>query len=228
MKRIEEQQNTLMYISRLLHNHTSKDDASKRALVFTIQVKHLYNTNHVKKAIFQKVHRAIYGKLSSPDDFNFSMFIASDVESSRAGSYLPNEVLLKPLLPHYHGLIVFNKQDWDQICKNIPSWKGIIRSSISDIHEVKEDEVDNDGCIKSESIWIDVFEERNVKGTKHQFPLGNYTQYAMKAHLQGVNRSILLHEPSVFPFDIYASEQDVVKSNRLFNELWKQQVDYAS
>jgi hypothetical protein len=50
----------------------------------------------------------------------------------------------------------------------------------------------------------------------------------MKAHLQGVNRSILLHEPSVFPFDIYASEQDVVKSNRLFNELWKQQVDYVS
>jgi hypothetical protein len=112
MKRIEEQQNTLMYISRLLHNHTSKDDASKRALVFTIQVNHLKNTDHVKKAIFQKVHRAIYGKLSSPDNFNFSMFIASDVESSRAGSYLPNEVLLKPLLPHYHGLIVFNKQDW--------------------------------------------------------------------------------------------------------------------
>jgi hypothetical protein len=215
MQRIEEQQNTLMYISRLLHNHTSKDDASKRALVFTIQVEHLYNTNHVKKAIFQKVHRAIYGKLSSPNDFNFSMFIASDVESSRAGSYLPNKVLLKPLLPHYHGLIVFNKPDWDQISKNIPSWKGIIRSSISDIYEVKEDEVDE-------------FEERNVKGTKHQFPLGNYTQYAMKAHLQGVNRSILLHEPSVFPFDIYASEQDVVKSNHLFNKLWKQQVDYVS
>jgi hypothetical protein len=42
------------------------------------------------------------------------------------------------------------------------------------------------------------------------------------------NRSILLHEPSVFQFDIYASEQDVVKPNRLFDELWKQQVDYAS
>ncbi|WP_300550186.1 hypothetical protein [Roseovarius sp.] len=223
MKRIEEQQNTLMYLSRLLQGHTRKGDAEKRVLVFTIQVKHLSNTTQLKKAIYQKVHRALYEKLSSPDKSNFSLFIASDVESSRY-KYVPDEVLLNPILPHYHGLIVFNKPDWDHICENLSYWKGKIRSSISDIKEIKDRETDGYGCIKSESIWIDVFDEKKVKGAKHQSPLGDYIQYSMKSHLQGVNRSILIHEPSVFPFDIYASDQDVICANRLFNELWKQQV----
>ena len=88
MKRFEEQQNTLMYLSRFLNHHTNQGDALNRALVFTIQVKHLRTSKQVKKAIFQKVHRALYGELSSPDNFNFSMFIASHVESSRKG-YVP-------------------------------------------------------------------------------------------------------------------------------------------
>lgn len=223
MKRMEEQQNTLMYLSRLLHNHTRKGDAAKRTLVFTIQVKHLRNSNHVKKAIYQKVHRKLYDKLSSPDDFKFSLLIASDVELSRR-KYVPDEVLLNPILPHFHGLIVFKKPDWDHMCENLSYWKGEIRSSISDIKEIRDREVDGYGCIKSESIWIDVFDEKKVKGAKHQSPLGDYIQYSMKSHLQGVNRSILIHEPSVFPFDLYASDQDVIGANRLFNELWKQQV----
>ena len=199
MKRIEEQQNALMYLSRLLQGHTQKSDVAKRSLVFTIQVKHLINTSQLKKAIYQKVHRALYGKLSSPDNSNFSMFIASDVESSRR-KYVPDDVLLKPLLPHYHGLIVFSKHDWDHICENLSYYKGKIRSSISDIKEIRDREVDDYGCVKSESIWIDLFEEKNVKGAKHQSPLGDYIQYSMKSHLLGVNRSIIIHEPSVFPF----------------------------
>lgn len=220
MKKIYERQTTLMYLSRLLHKHTRKGDAAKRTLVFTIQVKHLINTLSVKKAIFQKIHRALYKKLSSPDDFKFSIFISSDVEASR-GKYLPDEVLLKPILPHYHGLIVFNKQDWEDIYPNLSYWKGVIRSSMSDIVEIKDNEIDKDGCIKSESIWIDVFEERKMKGAKHQSPLGDWIQYSMKSHLQGINRGIFLHEPSVFPFDIYATEADVDEANCLFNELWK-------
>lgn len=223
MNRIEEQQNTLMYLSRLLQGHTQKGDAAKRALAFTIQVKHLNNSYQLKKAIFQKVHRKLYDKLSSPDEFNFSLFIASDVESSRR-KYVPDEVLLNPILPHYHGLMVFSKPDWEIMCENISYWIGEIRSSISDIKEIKDREIDGCGCIKSESIWIDVFDEKKVKGAKHQSPLGDYIQYSMKSHLQGVNRSILIHEPSVYPFDLYASDQDVIDANRLFNELWKQQV----
>jgi len=223
MNRIEEQQNTLMYLSRLLQGHTQKGDAAKRALVFTAQAKDLKNPNHSKKAMYQKIHRKLYDKLSSPDEFNFSLFIASDVESSRR-KYVPDEVLLNPILPHYHGLMVFSKPDWEIMCENISYWIGEIRSSISDIKEIKDREIDGYGCIKSESIWIDAFDEKKVKGAKHQSPLGDYIQYSMKSHLQGVNRSILIHEPSVFPFDLYASDQDVIDANRLFNELWKQQV----
>lgn len=223
MKRIEEQQTTLMYLSRLLYTHTRKGDAAKRTLAFTIQVEHLRNSNHTKKSIYQKVHRALYDRLTSPDDCNFSMLIASDVESSRR-KYVPDEVLLNPILPHYHGLIVFKKSDWNYMCENLSYWIGEIRSSISDIKEVKDREIDDYGCIKSESIWIDVFDERKVHETKFRFPLGNYTSYAIKSHLQSSNRSILIHEPSVFPFDLYASDADAIKANRLFNELWKQQV----
>lgn len=227
MKRIEEQQNTLMYQSRLLQGHTQKGDAAKRALVFTAQAKDLKNSNHTKKGIYQKIHRKLYDKLPSPDESQFSMLIASDVESSRR-KYVPDEVLLNPILPHYHGLMVFSKPDWEIMCENISYWIGEIRSSISDIKEIKYREIDGYGCIKSESIWIDVFDEKKVKGAKHQSPLGDYIQYSMKAHLQGVDRSILIHEPSVFPFDLYASDQDVIDANRLFNELWKQQVQVSA
>lgn len=223
MKKIYEQQNTLMFLSRLLYNHTRKGDAAKRTFVFTIQVKHLRNSSDTKKSIYQKVHRALYDRLPSPDDSKFSMLIASDVESSRR-KYVPDEVLLNPILPHYHGLIVFKKPDWDCICENLSYWKGKIRSSIADIKEIRDREVDDYGCIKSESIWIDVFDEIKVHETKFRFPLGNYTSYAIKSYLQGSNRSILLHEPSVFPFDLHATDADAIKANRLFNELWKQQV----
>lgn len=222
MKRIEEQQNTLMYLSRLLLSHNRKDDVSKRSLALTIQVKNLYKTKQLKKAIYQKVHRGLFDKLSSPDEFKMSLFIASDVESSRR-KYVPDDVLSNPMIPHYHGLIIINRSDWDHISENLPYWKGKIRSSISDIKEIKDREIDGYGCIKSESIWIDVFDEKKVKGAKHQSPLGDYIQYSMKSHLQGVNRSILIHEPSVFPFDLYASDQNVINANSLFNELWKQQ-----
>ena len=214
-----------MYLSRMLYNHTQHGDALTRALVFTIQVNHLKNSKSVKKAIFQKVHRALYGELSSPDQFDFSLFIVSDVEGSRSG-YIPNEVLLNPVVPHYHGVMVFTEADWINIDGNLAYWKGVIRSSISDIIEVKDNEIDNDGCIKSEAVWLDVFQEKNLKSAKHKSPLGDFIQYSMKSHLQGVNRGILLHEPSVFPFDIHASEQDVGGANRLFDELWGQQDEF--
>ena len=223
MKRIEEQQTTLMYLSRLLYTHTRKGDAAKRTFVFTIQVEHLKNSNNTKKSIYQNVYRALYDQLPSSDDCNFSMLIASDVESSRR-KYVPDEVLLNPILPHYHGLIVFKKPDWEYMCENLSYWKGKIRSSISDIKEIRDREVDDYGCIKSEPIWIDVFDESKVHDAKHRFPLGNYTSYAIKSHLQSSNRSILIHEPSVFPFDLHATDADAIKANRLFNELWEQQV----
>lgn len=222
MKRNEEQQYTLMYLSRLLRNHQNINDCINRSLVFTVQVNHLYKTINIQKAIYEKIHRALYGRLSSPDEFTMSMFIASDVEGTKKG-YVPDEVLTNPLHPHYHGIIVFNEQDWNKINKNLPYWKGQIRKFISKIEEVKDDEIDEYGCIKSECIWIDVFDESKVTQKKHKNALGNYVQYAMKAYLQSCNRGILIHDPKVYPFDIYASDEDVEGANILFNDLWSQQ-----
>jgi len=225
MKRIEEQQHTLMYISRLLHNHNNINSCMNRALIFTIQTKTLANTNHIKKAIYEKFHRAFYDKLSSPKDFTFSMFIASDVEGTKTGD-TPENTLNEPLHPHYHGIIVFNENDWASIRENLHFWKGQIRKFVSKIREVKDDEIDKYGCIKSESIWIDVFDESKVSNMKHKFPLGNYVQYAMKAYLQSYNRGNLSHEPKVYPFDIYASDADVRNAEKLFNNLWSQQQEH--
>ena len=94
--------------------------------------------------------------------------------------------------------------------------------------EVLDDnDVDDDSRFKK-SIWIDQFDESKVRYAKHRLPLGNYTSYAMKTHLQANSRGIMLHEPSVFPFDIYNSEQDARSANLLFNNLWKQQVQHST
>lgn len=222
MQRLPEQQETIMYLSRLLHNHTRKGDAEKRTLVFTAPVKHLNNSKYEKETIYKKVHRTLYEKLKSHDNIICSMFIASDVEASRQG-YIPNDVLLKPIIPHYHGVIVFHKHVWGRISENLSYWKDAISSSMSEV--LDDADADDDSPLKK-SIWIDQFDANKVKCAKHKFPLGNYTQYAMKTHLQANNRGIMLHEPSVFPFDIYNSEQDARSANRLFNDLWKQQVSY--
>ena len=118
MKRLQEQQETIMYLSRLLHNHTRKGDAEKRTLVFTSPAKHLNNSKYEKEIIYEKVRRTLYENLASHDEFMFSMFIASDVEASRQG-YIPNDVLLQPIIPHYHGVIVFHKHVWDRISENL-------------------------------------------------------------------------------------------------------------
>ena len=223
MKRLQEQQETIMYLSRLLHDHTRKGDAEKRTLVFTAPVKHLNNSKYEKEKFFKQVHRALYEEIPSHGEHIFSMFIASDVEASRQG-YIPDDVLLKPIIPHYHGVIVFHKHVWDRISENLSYWQDVICSSMSEVLADNDEDVD-DNLLKK-SIWIDQFDESKVRYAKHRFPLGNYTQYAMKSHLQANSRGIMLHEPSVFPFDIYNSEEDARRANRLFDDLWKQQVSY--
>ena len=65
-------------------------------------MKSLANTISMQKAIFQKIHRVLYGKLSLANEFNFSIMIAGDVENTRSG-YTSVDVLKNPLLSHYHG-----------------------------------------------------------------------------------------------------------------------------
>ena len=59
------QQETLMYQSRLLFKHNNVESASDRSLAFTIHVKDMPNTEQFKRAVYQKIHRAIYGAISS-------------------------------------------------------------------------------------------------------------------------------------------------------------------
>ena len=220
MKKHQEEINeTIMYLSRLLDKHTNIVEVQANALIFTIQVRDLYNPERVQRAIFEKIHRAIYGKLSSPDEFKFTMFIAPDVEGSRSG-YIPDHVLHDPMIPHYHGIILFSKPDWEVIRKNLSYWKGKIRSSIMDMREIKDDEIDQDGCIKKESVWIDLFDKKKCKDAKHQSPIGGYVQYAMKSHLQANRRSIYTYQPKVYPFDIYATDKDTSSASHLFDVLY--------
>ena len=219
MKKKDEINETIMYLSRLFDKHTNFVDVQANALVFTIQVKNFHNTDRVQKAIYEKIHRAIYERLSSPNDFTFSMFIAGDVEGSRSG-YIPDHVLLDPMMPHYHGIILFSKQDWKVIRENISYWKSKIKSSISDIREIVDDEIDGDGCIIKESIWIDAFDKKKCNDAKHQSPIGDYVQYCMKSHLQAISRSIYTYQPKVFPFDAYANQKDIMSASHLFDVLY--------
>ena len=57
-----------------------------RSLVFTIYTNKVFDHEHFKRAIYQKPHRVLYGTLSAPDNFTYSMMIAGDVECSKTGA----------------------------------------------------------------------------------------------------------------------------------------------
>ena len=86
MRLNKNQQETLMYQSRLLFKHDNVESASDRALALTIYTNEVFDTEHFKRALYQKVHRVLYGDLSKPDNFTYSMMIAGDVEASRSGA----------------------------------------------------------------------------------------------------------------------------------------------
>ena len=99
---------TLMYQSRLFLKHNNLESASDRSLLFTIYTNKVSDHEHFKRAVFQKIHRAIYGDLSKPDNFTYSMMIAGDVECSKTGT-VSLETLKNPYEPHYHGVMVLSK-----------------------------------------------------------------------------------------------------------------------
>ena len=144
MRLNKNQQETLMYQSRLLFKHNNVETASDRSLLFTIYTNKVFDPEHVKRAIFQKMHRVFYGAISAPDNFTYSMMIAGDVECSKSGT-VSLETLKTPYEPHYHGVIVFSKSDWCRIEPNLSEYIGLLKSAISDIREVKKPLIDDDG-----------------------------------------------------------------------------------
>ena len=225
MKLKSYQQETIMFESRLICEHENTENISDRSLTFTVQLRTLKDTDKIQNAIFQKIHRAIYGKRYSPDEFTFSMLIAGDVEGSRSG-YIPIDVLKAPLYPHYHGLLVFSEKDWAIISSDLSAWFAAIRSSIVEIKEVKEPEIDEDGCYIHETVWIKKFESKPGKHTKYASALAVYIQYMVKADFIANKHSIVTYQPMVFPHDISKSPILAIKSNMLFDKLYEQETKF--
>ncbi len=65
MRLNKNQQETLMYQSRLLFKHDNVETALDRSLAITIYTNEVFDTEHFKRAIFQKIHRAFYELLSN-------------------------------------------------------------------------------------------------------------------------------------------------------------------
>jgi len=147
-------QETLMYQSRLLLKHINVETASDRSLLFTIRTDKVSDHEHFKRAIYQKPHRVLYGTLSAPDNFTYSMMIAGDVECSKTGT-VSLETLKNPYEPHYHGVMVFSKSDWCRIEPNLSEVIGRIKSAIYDIREVKKPLIDDDGVCTWDTVWIE-------------------------------------------------------------------------
>lgn len=221
------QEETIMFESRLLCEHEGLENTFDRSLAFTIHLTTLKDTVRVQKAIFQKIHRSIYGWRYSPDNFTFSMLIAGDVEGSRSG-YVPVDVLKTPLCPHYHGLMVFSQEDWAVISPDLSAWIAVIRTSIAEIKEVKNSEINGDGCYISESVWIKKFEPKLDKHTKYASALADYIQYIIKVDLIANKQSIDTYCPMVFPHDINKSPALVRRSSMLFNELHEKETKFQS
>tara|TARA_R100000935_G_C2837465_1_gene168963 strand:+ start:1503 stop:2201 length:699 start_codon:yes stop_codon:yes gene_type:complete len=227
MKLKSYQEETIMFQSRLLCEHEGLESTVDRSLALTIHLTTLRDTVRIQNAIFQKIHRSIYGGRYSPDKFTFSMLIAGDVESSRSG-YVPVDVLKTPLYPHYHCLMVFSEGDWAIISPDLSAWIAVIRNSIAEIKEVKNSEINDDGCYISESVWIKKFEPKLDKHAKYASALADYIQYIIKADLIANKQSIDTYRPMVFPHDINKSPALERRSSMLFNELHEQEIKFQS
>ena len=70
MRLNKNQQETLMYQSRLLFKHDNVESASDRSLVLTIYTNEVFDTEHFKSAVFQKVLTSDKAAIGSknPDD----------------------------------------------------------------------------------------------------------------------------------------------------------------
>jgi|GEM_PF-2705836 len=212
------QQETLMYQSRLLFEHDNIESASSRSLALTIHINKVSDQEHFKRAVFQKVHRALYGTTSAPDNFTYSMMIAGDVECSRLGT-VRFETLKTAYEPHFHGLIVFSEPDWCLIEQNLPKYIALIQSAISDIREVKKSLIDNDGVCSWNTIWVRKFKESTKPKHKFSSSFSNYIDYMFKADHHAQKHGIDAYVPSVFPHDLYPTKQKASSAELLFNEL---------
>ena len=218
MRLNKNQQETLMYQSRLLFEHDNIDSASSRSLAVTIHTNEVSDQEHFKRAVFQKVHRALYGTISRSDNFRFSMMIAGDVEASRSGT-VRLETLKTAYEPHFHGLMVFSEPDWCLIEQNSPNYIALIQSAISDIREVKKPLIDNDGVCSWNTIWIRKFEVSTKPKHKFSSSFSNYISYIFKADNHAQKHGIDTYVPSVFPHDLYPSRNNASSTETMFKKL---------
>ena len=218
MRLNKNQQETLMYQSRLLFKHDNVESALERSLVLTIYTNEVFDTEHFKRAVFQKVHRILYGDLSKPDNFTYSMMIAGDVESSRSGT-VSLEILKNPYEPHFHCLMVFSKSDWCRIEADPPKYISLIQSAISDIREVKKPLIDADGVCSWNTIWVRKFEESTKPKHKFSSSFSNYINYIFKADNHAQKHGIDTYVPSVFPHDLYPPKTKSSSTETMFKQL---------
>ena len=218
MRLNKNQQETLMYQSRLLFKHDNVESALERSLVLTIYTNEVFDTEHFKRAVFQKVHRILYRDLSKPDNFTYSMMIAGDVESSKTGT-VSLEILKNPYEPHFHGLMIFSKSDWCRIEADPPKYISLIQSAISDIREVKKPLIDADGVCSWNTIWVRKFEESTKPKHKFSSSFSNYINYIFKADNHAQKHGIDTYVPSIFPHDLYPPKTNSSSTEALFKQL---------
>ena len=218
MRLNKNKQETLMYQSRLLFKHSNVESASERSLAITIYTNEVFDTEHFKRAVFEKVHRILYGDLSKPDNFTYSIMIAGDVESSRSGT-VGLETLKAAYEPHFHGLMVFSKSDWCRIEADLPKYIRLIQSAISDIREVKKPLIDADGVCRWNTIWVRKFEESTKPKHKFSSSFSNYINYIFKADNHAQKHGIDTYVPSVFPHDLYPPKTKSSSTETMFKQL---------
>ena len=81
MKLKTKQQEKLIYQCRLLFKHEDVQTVSNLSLVLTISVKEMSNCEQIKKAVYQKINRGLYGTLSSRVSFNYSIMNSRHVKA---------------------------------------------------------------------------------------------------------------------------------------------------
>ena len=178
----------------------------------------MFDTEHFKRALYQKIHRVLYGALSAPDNFTYSMMIAGDAESSRSGT-VGLETLKAAYGLHFHGLMVFSKSDWCRIEADLPKYICLIQSAISDIREVKKPLIDADGVCSWNTTWVRKLEESTKPKHKLYSSFSNYINYIFKADNHAQKHGIDTYVPSVFPHGLYPPKTKPSSTETMFKQL---------
>lgn len=200
-----------MYSSMMIEEIRNRKKRAIWVLHGTISVKRKKNDPLLKKAIFEKIYKGVYGKRYSISGPKMSMMIVLDVESSRNG-YVNQDALKNPVCPHYHFLLLLPSEDISDTIKNVIIK---IKNKIRELDEVETAEG---------SVWIGTGKPKKQRSRRYKDPISDLVDYYTKSFFHASKIGDFEYEPTVFPYQLHSQKDSVVRVSQRHKRLIAKQI----